>query len=504
MKSPPIVPSRTPPTPVPIASTISEEPQGGGAFGSVALFTGMAGIFILYSRFFDLAANGLKIPRIVLSLMILFFLLSGRTLVFLRSTAGKFLLGLCVWSTLTLVTGVWWTGSIPSYYQLMQSTLIFAVAAGLPMTVKNVRSFMNTLALSGLIAALMSIPWSSYEFDRLALMEGSYKDPNYYAMCLVAVAPFFWAMAKASESYVVKIFAWTALIPILITVARSGSRGAMLGCGAMVAVMLVISPGKTKLLIVMATVTAVTIAILAMPSYIRARYFTFFDISSATTQEFESSTSQAGQFSDLDRLHADMSSAEGRERLLMASIRLTFEHPLLGVGPGNFPTAAYDESKASGHVRNEWLVTHNSYTELSSETGLPGLILFLGIIVSTFKSLTSVLRRSKETGEKPDPVAFATAKYLLLSMTALSVCIFFLAVGFEFGIYLWAGMAVSLKRSFDEQPAVQTEELAEDAPKNVISPPPVFAPAYASAGSPSQPRRKHSVSGRSVRFNRFR
>ena len=503
MKPLPTVPSRTSST-VSTATTIREEAPGGGAFWSIALFAGMAGIFILYSRFFDLAANGFRIPRIVLSLMVLFFLLSGRPLVFLRSTAGKLLLGLCVWGTITVVTGVWRTGSIPAYYQLMQSALIFAIAAGIPMAVKNVRSMMNTLAVSGLVAALMSIPWSSYEFGRLALMEGSYKDPNYYAMCLVAVAPFFWAMAKASQSYVVKIFAWSSLVPLFITVARSGSRGAMLGFAAMVALMLVISPGKTKFLIVMATLAGVILAALVMPSYIRARYFTFFDIDSATTQEFEYSRSSSGQLTDLDRLQADLGSAEGRKRLLMTSIKLTFEHPIFGVGPGNFPTAAYDESKASGHVRNEWLVTHNSYTEVSSETGLPGLILFLGIIVSGFKSLTSVLRRSKETGEKPDPIAFATSKYLLLSMTALSVCIFFLAVGYEFGIYLWVGMAISLKRSFDEQPAAQTEEVVAEAQERMIPQKPIFAPVYAATENPSQPRQKQTVSGRPVRFNRFR
>ena len=227
------------------------------------------------------------------------------------------------------------------------------------------KTLMNALAVSGLVAALMSIPWSSYEFGRLALMEGSYKDPNYYAMCLVAVVPFFWAMAKGTDSFFVKIFAYASILPILLTVAKSGSRAAMLGFGAMVLIMLLLSSGKTRFLIIFGTFAGVCIAAVAMPSYIRARYFTFFDVDSATSEKLGSSTTTAGQYSDLDRLHADMSSAEGRKRLLMTSISLTLKHPIFGVGPGNFPTAAYDESKASGHVRNEWLVTHNSYTEIS-------------------------------------------------------------------------------------------------------------------------------------------
>ena len=55
-----------------------------------------------------------------------------------------------------------------------------------------------------------------------------------------------------------------------------------------------------------------------------------------------------------------------RAELLMKSLVITAKHPLFGVGPGQF--ASYT---------GKWLVTHNTYTELSSECGIPALILFL-------------------------------------------------------------------------------------------------------------------------------
>jgi O-antigen ligase len=76
---------------------------------------------------------------------------------------------------------------------------------------------------------------------------------------------------------------------------------------------------------------------------------------------------------------ADHGSLDARRELLKESIRVTFQHPLFGVGPGNFQ--AYTES---------WHVTHNTYTELSSETGFPGLILFLTILVLTFRNLSKI------------------------------------------------------------------------------------------------------------------
>ena len=46
----------------------------------------------MYSRFFDLAFNGWHIPRIVLSLMLIFFLVSGKAFTVLKSSLGKVML----------------------------------------------------------------------------------------------------------------------------------------------------------------------------------------------------------------------------------------------------------------------------------------------------------------------------------------------------------------------------------------------------------------------------
>jgi O-antigen ligase len=494
----PSVPSRFNPS-VPSVTAFEDPAVTAGGFWKAAFLLSIVGFFILYSRFFDLAANGFKIPRIVLSLVVIFLLVSGRALVSLRSVTGKFMLALLAWISLTMLTSVWKGGSLPSYYLLLQSALMFAVAAGLPLVVTNVKTFMNALAISGLIAALMSIPWGAHPFDRLALREGSYGDPNYYALALVVIVPFFWAMAALSQSFFVKIFAWLCLVPLFATIARSGSRGAMLGLGVMVLLLFLISSVQTKLLIFGGTVLGLILALAVMPDYLRTRYFTLFEVDSQAAQQLDT-PAPPGNLSDLDRLHADASSALDRERLLFTSIQMTLEHPLVGVGPGNFPTAVYDESKAAGQVRNEWLVTHNSYTQLSSETGILGLILFLGLLISSVRSILYVLKRAKENGEKPDPEAYEIAKYLLLSTAALSVGIFFLAVGYEFTIYLWAGLAVSLRRTYEARQVVaEVEEEPRVVPEKRVP-----APSYAKVSNPLPQRETPTVSGRPVRFNRFR
>jgi O-antigen ligase len=75
----------------------------------------------------------------------------------------------------------------------------------------------------------------------------------------------------------------------------------------------------------------------------------------------------------------DRGSLEARQLLLKDSLLLTVKHPLLGIGPGNFPS--YTQT---------WGVAHNTYTELGAETGLPGFILFLVLMILTLRKIKSV------------------------------------------------------------------------------------------------------------------
>lgn len=75
----------------------------------------------------------------------------------------------------------------------------------------------------------------------------------------------------------------------------------------------------------------------------------------------------------------DQNSLEARRKLLRESVILTFKHPLFGVGPGDF-----------GAYTQEWRVVHNTYTEFGSETGLPGLFLFLTLMWLSLRKVNAI------------------------------------------------------------------------------------------------------------------
>jgi O-antigen ligase len=75
----------------------------------------------------------------------------------------------------------------------------------------------------------------------------------------------------------------------------------------------------------------------------------------------------------------DRGSLEARSELLKESLWLMAHHPILGVGPGNFPV-----------VTQEWRVAHNTYTELGAEGGLPALFLFVALLIMSLRKIRAV------------------------------------------------------------------------------------------------------------------
>ncbi|MEP6601120.1 MAG: hypothetical protein ABJB49_04840 [Nitrospirota bacterium] len=62
-----------------------------------------------------------------------------------------------------------------------------------------------------------------------------------------------------------------------------------------------------------------------------------------------------------------------------------------GVGPGNFPVAYWTESKSQGKPA-AWNVSHNSYTQVSSEMGIPGFIVFAAMLFYSFRTTVECLK----------------------------------------------------------------------------------------------------------------
>jgi O-antigen ligase len=128
-------------------------------------------------------------------------------------------------------------------------------------------------------------------------------------------------------------------------------------------------------------------------------------------------------------------SAQQRRELLTRSLEVTLRHPVFGVGPGQF-------QQVSGY----WLQTHNTYTQLSAEAGIPALIIFLIIVKRTFKNLR-FFRTAAERDE-----AWYLSRALYCAMAGYLVGAFFLGTAYWMVPYLLLAYSSVLRRVSETYP----------------------------------------------------
>jgi len=128
-------------------------------------------------------------------------------------------------------------------------------------------------------------------------------------------------------------------------------------------------------------------------------------------------------------------------------------HPLLGVGPGNFPVAQSDLALARGQ-RAIWHVTHNTYLQLSTEMGIPGLVIYLVFLYQVFKMLNSIIRTRFSGPEWRDLRLLSIS--LRAALIVFLVFAFFDNLAFNADIPVLAGLATALWFMAQKQRAIDT------------------------------------------------
>jgi O-antigen ligase len=408
--------------------------QPANPFHRIGILLVVLTLFATLSRIFEWGLSGYKIPALLLASTFGCLILSGRLLRPLTTPTGILVVGFFVWLVVILPFSTWRSNSLTIVSGLLQSVLLCAAVAGLPASIKHLRWVCYSLGLASLAAAALSFLFGTMHSGRLALALGSLADPNEYAITVLAGLPFL-IIAGIRRKGITAVLVAGACLVILNVFLRTGSRGGLIAMGALLVVLFFSQSNPRKVALAVAAVIILPVTFLLLPDYIRLRYTTFFTVDTEQVSDEETFTRLAG---------ADIGSTAGRLRLLTDSLRMTARHPITGVGPGNFPGRYFEESKLEGK-RVGWHVTHNSYTQVSSETGILGAFLFIGILVSSFRNV----HRLANNQSVPEELR-QMARAVRLTMTAVYVGAAFLSIGYWLFIYVLAGLSVSI-RSIAEQ-----------------------------------------------------
>src|SRR4029077_6953419 len=196
--------------------------------------------------------------------------------------------------------------------------------------------------------------------------------------------PFLCVMGMRKGNGIRRPVAVIGAIPVLLVIGRTGSRAAVIGAGVALGMLFLQISIAQKIKLLMGGLLVAGLFFAALPNQLFDRFATIFSASD-TVYDVQSTSV----------LQSAIASSYSRRMLLMDSLILTYQHPVFGVGLGNFSVAQNDLARARGERMGSWHVTHNSYTQVSSESGLPGLVLFLLALLFSFTALSRVLRKAR-------------------------------------------------------------------------------------------------------------
>jgi len=207
---------------------------------------------------------------------------------------------------------------------------------------------------------------------------GPIGDPNFYGQLLLFVVPLALERLQNERSKLWRTFAGCALAVTLLSIAFTFSRGTFLAAGSILLLMLWKNPPRPAVLA--ASLALVFSAlVLLMPTYLQRMYTvieTFLDFNHHDTSIQDSAIT-------------------GRLGEMGVAMKLFGDHPLLGVGIGNYEhyyqqySLMMDVSQRGGQDR----AAHSLYLELAAERGLAGLAAYFVLIWLVVRTIMESIRK---------------------------------------------------------------------------------------------------------------
>lgn len=300
--------------------------------------------------------------------------------------------------------------------------VMLLITAGLAMTWMECRQMLYAIALATLVnlATMQLLMTQTTNNDRIFMeSKGMISDPNDLAAHLLLVLPFLlFFLLRRRTAVVTRYFLGIAIAFGILLIFRTGSRGGLVALIVTLAFVLIFGSIRKKIAVGLAAflMCFLLVAVLPGSTWKRLRSFSGGD--------------EVGQ------------SSEARKYLLIKSIEISLRNPIFGVGPGQFMNYEGMQAVREGQ-HGYWHATHNTYTQISSECGIPALLFFLGAIISTFGMLQKIRTKAKKSRN----YEIVTAAFCItLGLIAYSVASVFLANGYRFNFLAISGLVIAIER----------------------------------------------------------
>jgi probable O-glycosylation ligase (exosortase A-associated) len=341
---------------------------------------------------------------------------------FMRARELWLLAAFLLWALITAPLSIWPGGSFAFLGgQYLKTIAIFWVLSHSAVTLMRLRQTAWSLSIMAVGLGLFAVNnYLSGVFidqtsnqDRVVGNEGALtKNPNDLALMVNIIIPLTMALLLSSKRPGIRMTLLGMLAVEGLTVFLTFSRGGFLTLGAI----LLIYAWKLRRRAERVWIYAVfVLALLSLP-LLPASYFE--RMSTIIHTEKDATGSASERWTDMT-----------------IAARQALSSPVIGSGVG-MNELAMNEARGGG-----WRRVHNVYLELMVDLGLPGLALFLALLVACLRSTAEVQRRAAELPDMQDLVHLAQA--VQISLVAFALAAMFHPVTYHPYFYYLAALAIA-------------------------------------------------------------
>lgn len=351
-------------------------------------------------------------------------------------TELKLMFALTIWLALGIPFSYWRTGSIQLFSDAwLKALIIFFMLCQTILSLRRVRHLLWVIFLSGFIATGLSLVLGGAGLDSameedtrfLGLTKGFFSG-NYLGIAVAVLLPYMAAMMVHTRSFFKGLLLVTSFGAMIYLVVFTASRGNMIS--VVVSLILVWSLILRRSLkshfigavFVLGLVAAVALA----PSAFWERVGSMWDPNSYAASAVTESASQ---------------SEYQRKELLQDSISYSLRYPVFGLGMGNFAIAHGTDTQNA----QEWKGTHNTFTQFSSEGGIPALVLYLCLLWAVVSHMRQVTRTTGGGPEMDQLRSLALAT--IVSVISFALGGFFAHLAYDYYVYYLAAIGVGIQNS---------------------------------------------------------
>jgi O-antigen ligase len=336
---------------------------------------------------------------------------------------GKILLVLLVHMILTIFTAFWKGGAFDTVINKFSKGVIIALLITLVVTkMSELRKLLYIQALAVALITIASLIVHHTEDGRLmGIQKGILENPNDLAMNIAINFPLCMAFMFAAKGGFRKSMWSFFLICLMYGVVATYSRSGMIAM--MITAVICLWEFGVKGRRFMLLATTVILGVLALGGLVASPKYL------ARMESLVQRPAAGSLVQGTMEAHGE-GSLEARSQLLRKSVSLMLHHPIFGVGPGNFPA-----------VTQEWRVVHNTYTEFGAEAGIPALVLFLALLLTSMRRIRRVY---KLPGYASDPEIRIWASALWAALAGYAAGAMFASTEYNLFPYFLVGYICAL------------------------------------------------------------